>query len=94
MIFPTTSPGGLAAFAALDSADNIVVDDAAARADPVTAEAKKPRRETVTCNSFILEGSFTHVAPAGGDRVGEGESGLHANSHTTRRHEAEPVIAA
>ncbi|GAA0981618.1 hypothetical protein GCM10009555_050050 [Acrocarpospora macrocephala] len=48
MIFPTTSPGGLAAFAAPAIVASTPVVDAAARADPVTAEAKNPRREIST----------------------------------------------
>ncbi|GAA3599619.1 hypothetical protein GCM10022419_099340 [Nonomuraea rosea] len=70
MIFPTTSPGGLAAFAALVSADKSCDDDTAATTDPVTAEARNPRRETVTSTPSV-EGAFGHARPPalGEDRV-------------------------
>lgn len=48
VIFPTTSPTGLAALAALVSADASCDDDTAARADPDTTEVMNLRRETAT----------------------------------------------
>ncbi|WP_197038654.1 hypothetical protein [Herbidospora cretacea] len=52
VILPTTSPGGLAACAGLESADSTPVEDTAARAEPVMAEVMNPRRETATWDSF------------------------------------------
>jgi hypothetical protein len=48
VIFPTTSPTGLAALAALVKADPNWVVDTAARADPDTTEVMNLRRETAT----------------------------------------------
>ncbi|MFC7640098.1 hypothetical protein ACFQX6_02910 [Streptosporangium lutulentum] len=48
MIFPTTSPTGLSARAALFNAVSSCDDDTAARADPDITEAMNLRRETAT----------------------------------------------
>jgi hypothetical protein len=56
VIFPTTSPAGLAALADI-AAINSVVDtaaaDIAARAEPAATEVTNLRRETAICAPFI-----------------------------------------
>src|SRR5262245_57155376 len=53
VIFPTTSPGGLAALATLVIAAINSVVDTAARADPAATEVTNLRRETAMCAPFI-----------------------------------------